>query len=100
MKISSIDPKSFENTAIKLKAMAHPLRIAILNMLDEGNKLTVSEIHTQLDIEQSTASHHLGILKDKGILGSERKGKNSYYFLINENLNHIVDCINKCSECE
>ena len=99
MKISSIDPKSFEKTAIKLKAMAHPLRIAILNMLDGGVKLTVSEIHTNLDIEQSTASHHLGILKDKGVLESERKGKNSYYFLKNENLNHIIDCINKCGDC-
>ena len=99
MKISSIDPKAFEKTAVKLKAMAHPLRIAILNMLDGGKKLTVSEIHTKLNIEQSTASHHLGILKDKGILHSERQGKNSYYFLINENLNHIIECINKCNEC-
>ncbi|NPA67334.1 MAG: helix-turn-helix transcriptional regulator [Chlorobi bacterium] len=82
-----------------LKAMAHPLRIKILNLLSEKTKLTVTQIHTTLGIEQSTASHHLGILKDKGVLQSERKGKNTYYFLKDQNLKSIIECLSKCSEC-
>lgn len=101
MKITeSISPERLENAATMLKAMAHPMRVAILNLLNGGTKLTVSEIHKTLNIEQSTTSHHLGILKDKGVLKSERKGKNSYYFLKNENLEHIINCLNKCTDCQ
>lgn len=80
-----------------LKAMAHPMRIAILNFLEDGKRLTVTEIHEKLQIEQSTTSHHLGILKDKGVLSSKRAGKNTFYFLKSESLSKIMDCINQCS---
>ncbi len=95
-----ISPEKLENAATMLKAMAHPMRVAILNLLRNNSKLTVSEIHIALNIEQSTTSHHLGILKDKGVLRSERIGKNSFYFLRNQNLEHIVECLNKCADCE
>ena len=91
------NPEKLEKASTMLKAMAHPMRVAILNLLNNGVKLTVSEIHTKLGIEQSTTSHHLGILKDKGVLKSERKGKNSFYFLKDKNLEHVIDCLNKCS---
>ncbi len=100
MKKINISSDRLERASTMLKAMAHPMRVAILNLLCNGNKLTVSEIHKTLKIEQSTTSHHLGILKDKGVLKSERKGKNSYYFLKNKNLEHVVECLNKCTECE
>jgi DNA-binding transcriptional ArsR family regulator len=80
-----------------LKAIAHPLRISIVRFLEGGVKLTVTEIHERLGIEQSTASHHLGILKNKGILSSKRDGKNTYYFLKYSILTGILDCIEKCN---
>ena len=73
------------------------MRIAILNFLDDGKKLTVTEIHELLQIEQSTTSHHLGILKDKGVLASQRDGKNTYYYLKHDNLSIIVECISRCA---
>ena len=99
MKITEINPESFEQAATMLKAMAHPMRIAILNMLNGGKKLTVTEIYNSLNIEQSTTSHHLGILKDKGVLKSFRDGKFTFYYLKNENLEHVINCISKCSDC-
>jgi len=96
----NISTDRLEDAATMLKAMAHPMRVAILNILADGKRLTVTEIHQTLKIEQSTTSHHLGILKDKGVLKSERKGKNSYYYLKNKNLEHIVECLNKCTNCE
>ena len=80
-----------------LKAIAHPMRIAILSYLDKGQRLTVTEIHEKLKIEQSTTSHHLGIMKDKGVLSSQRDGKNTYYFLRHEQLSYIVEHIGKCT---
>jgi DNA-binding transcriptional ArsR family regulator len=97
MKISNLSPEQLEKASNMLKAIAHPLRIAILNLLENGKKLTVTEIHEQLNIEQSTTSHHLGILKDKGVLTSQRDGKNTYYFLKHDNLASIVDCVSKCA---
>jgi DNA-binding transcriptional ArsR family regulator len=97
--INKLDNSSLEIAANMLKAMAHPMRIAILKYLEGGKKLTVSEIHELLNIEQSTTSHHLGILKDKGVLCSKREGKNTYYYLKHEILSQIIDCIQKCT-CE
>ena len=95
--INTLQPDQLESAATMLKAIAHPMRIAILSYLEDGQKLTVTEIHEKLNIEQSTTSHHLGIMKDKGVLSSKREGKNTYYFLKHEQLSNIVECIAKCT---
>lgn len=97
MKFEGLTAEQLEIAAGLLKAIAHPMRIAILRYLDNGKQLTVTEIYEYLKIEQSTTSHHLGILKDKGVLGSKREGKNTYYFIKNEKLSEIIDCIQKCT---
>ena len=97
MKIKDLSSEQLERAANMLKAIAHPMRIAILNYLDDGKQLNVTEIHKLLNIEQSTTSHHLGILKDKGVLSSRRIGKHSYYYLKHDNLSNIIECVSKCS---
>ena len=97
MKIQDLDAAQLERAAGMLKAIAHPMRIAILSFLEDGKKLTVTEIHQLLNIEQSTTSHHLGILKDKGVLVSQRDGKNTFYSLKHDSLQTIVNCVSKCS---
>ena len=97
MRLSDLSISQLEQAANMLKAIAHPMRIAILGFLEEGKKLTVTEIHELLGIEQSTTSHHLGILKDKGVLASKREGKNTYYFLKHPNLGNIVTCVSQCT---
>lgn len=95
--VKDLKIEQLELAASMLKAISHPMRIAILNFLEDGKRMTVTEIHEKLKIEQSTTSHHLGILKDKGVLASKREGKNTYYYLRNDNFSKIMDCINKCS---
>jgi len=97
MTFNQINEEQLETAANMLKAIAHPMRIAILRFLESEKSLTVTQIHEKLGIEQSTTSHHLGILKDKGILLSRRVGKNTFYAIKNENLSHIVECVSKCS---
>lgn len=97
MKFSELSSDQLERAANMLKAIAHPMRIAIINYLEDGKKLSVTEIHELLNIEQSTTSHHLGILKDKGVLASQRDGKNTFYYLKHDNLSNIVDCISRCA---
>ena len=98
MEFNELNPDNLEKVANMLKAIAHPLRIAIVGSLEDGNKLTVTEIHKKLGIEQSTASHHLGILKDKGVLSSKREGKNTWYFLKHDNLKTVLRCVSSCCE--
>lgn len=86
-----------DNAAEMLKAIAHPMRMAILDLLEDGKMLTVTEIHELLNIEQSSTSHHLGILKNKGVLASKRKGKNTFYFLKHSKLSNILEVVNMCS---
>jgi len=97
MNLLELKPEQLEKAANMLKAIAHPVRISILNLLQNGERLTVSEIHAQLNIEQSTTSHHLGILKDKDVLANKREGKNTYYFLKHDELSKLIECISQCS---
>ena len=98
MEFKELNPESLEKAAGMLKAIAHPVRISIVGYLEDGKKRTVTEIHKQLGIEQSTTSHHLGILKDKGVLASKREGKNTLYFLKHENLKTVINCVSSCCQ--
>lgn len=91
-----LQPEQLEHAANMLKAIAHPMRIAIIGFLEEGHSLSVTQIHEKLGIEQSTTSHHLGILKDKGVLVSRREGKKTYYSLKHESLKNIIECVSMC----
>ena len=95
--IKELDASRLDTAATMLKAIAHPMRIAILKHLEGGKRLTVSEIHELLGIEQSTTSHHLGILRDKGVLCAKREGKNTFYYLKFEVLSQIVECLETCT---
>jgi len=99
MAITQLEVEQLEKAASMLKAIAHPMRISILNHLDNGKRLSVTQIHETLDIEQSTASHHLGILRDKNVLVAKREGKNTFYSIKFERLNTLIECISKCA-CE
>jgi DNA-binding transcriptional ArsR family regulator len=97
MAINDLTAEQLEKAANMLRAIAHPMRFAILSFLEDGKKRTVTEIHEKLSIEQSTASHHLGILRDKGVLMATRDGKNAYYHLKHNKLSTLIDCISSCA---
>ncbi len=92
-----LDIDKLEMAASKLRAIAHPMRIAIIDLLHE-KQLSVTEIYEKLNIEQASASHHLNILKSKGVLTSRRNGKKIYYSLKNQTLTEIIECINRCNQ--
>ena len=97
MKKTTLDIDKLELAASKLRAIAHPMRIAIIDLLTANPKLTVTQIYTRLNLEQATASHHLNILKNKGLLESKRDGKMIYYALKQTHLSEVIECIDRCS---
>jgi ArsR family transcriptional regulator, virulence genes transcriptional regulator len=92
-----LSPKKLEEAASKLRAIAHPMRIAIIGLLEKKDQMSVTEIYEHLKIEQASASHHLNILKTKGVLDSKRSGKNTFYFLKHESISQIVECLSRCN---
>ncbi|WP_020596297.1 ArsR/SmtB family transcription factor [Spirosoma panaciterrae] len=89
------EEKRIDKAAYVLKAVAHPLRIKIIQMLNENKELNVSAIYKNLNAEQSLISHHLINMRDKGILEIRRSGKNIYYFLVDNAVAEIIECIYK-----
>ena len=87
--------KQIDKEAYVLKAVAHPLRILIIQMLNVNTELNVSTIYKNLNAEQSLISHHLINMRDKGILDIRRSGKNIFYFLVDTAVAEIIDCIYK-----
>jgi len=98
MKVLDINIDKLDQAASKLRAISHPMRIAIIDLLSDGKQMSVTEIYESLDIEQATASHHLNILKNKGVLASKREGKKIFYSLKNITLTEIIECINRCND--
>ena len=97
MKKVQLDVEKLEMAASKLRAIAHPMRIAIIDLLTVNQKLTVTQIYHRLNLEQASASHHLNILQNKGLLESKRDGKMIYYSLKHSHLTQVIDCIDRCS---
>lgn len=95
--LANTDDKVLQRCASMLKAMAHPIRMAIIHLLHQNDQLTVTAIYERLGLEQAVVSHHLGILRDKGILDANRQGKNTFYFLIRPEFMDILKCVQTCA---
>jgi len=72
----------FELHAKLLKALSHPRRLEVVNLLRD-QELCVSDIYEMLDLPQANISQHLMILRDEGILKTKREGKQILYSLAN-----------------
>lgn len=73
----------YEKNAKVFKALCDPNRLMILEMLQSGEKCAC-KILEDLNIVQSTLSHHMKILCDSGLVGSQRNGKWMHYFINQE----------------
>jgi len=88
---------SIEDKVKIFKALAHPVRLRIVEKLSEGEQC-VCVILEMFDIEFSTLSRHLSVLKNAGIVEDDKRGKNVYYRLRCPCIVKVCDCIEKtCS---
>ncbi len=87
--------KQYESQTEQLRAIAHPVRLAILHLLQAKSPLSVTVIYESLGIEQATASHHLKILRQAGILDLKRKGRYAFYTLANPIFSEVLALLKK-----
>jgi ArsR family transcriptional regulator len=92
---SDFDIVFLESATETLRAIAHPVRIVIIELLFENKQMSVKEIHTKIGIEQAVASHHLRIMKSRGVVSVSREGKNSFYSLSRNEYYYIVESLKK-----
>jgi ArsR family transcriptional regulator len=58
-----------------MRALAHPLRLQILEQIDKNGEVHVNNIYNELSIEQSITSQHLKVLRLAGVVAQEKVGK-------------------------
>ncbi|NLZ51690.1 MAG: helix-turn-helix transcriptional regulator [Thermoanaerobacteraceae bacterium] len=84
------DIKSFTDIADRLKALAHPIRLCIVDCLLNKGPCNVSCMENCIKASQSGISQHLAKLKSAGIVKSKRLGNEVYYEIANENIKKLI----------
>jgi ArsR family transcriptional regulator len=66
------------------KALGDPVRLRLVSLIGahQGGEVCVCELTTAFDLTQPTISHHLKVLREAGIIDSERRGTWVYYWLV------------------
>ncbi len=72
-----------------LKALAHPMRLQIIELLKDGER-NVGSIMKILNMQQSSLSRHLTVLREAGILKSRQQGTVIYYDIENHDIFHVL----------
>ena len=78
-----------------LRALAHPLRMKILEFIDQNEMINVNKIYNTLKLEQSITSQHLRILRMAGLVNTEREGKFIHYSINYEKIGSAMHAIRK-----
>ena len=94
--INSELSEKLKRIAFILKIIAHPTRLGIVHLLEQHPYLTVTEICTMLDSEQSLTSHLLQNMRFKGLLSVKREGRKMLYSLKERDVSLIIECLENC----
>lgn len=76
------------------QALAHPTRVAIAEILREGEH-SAGSILDRLDLEQANVSQHLAVLRAKGIVSTRKEGNQVFYTLKHPMLGDVLDVMRR-----
>jgi ArsR family transcriptional regulator len=82
--------------AVKLKALADPVRLRLFSSVAShaGGEACVCDISGGFEVSQPTISHHLKVLRDAGLLTSQRRASWVYYAVVPEALRDLSSLLN------
>ena len=85
-----VERQQAERMAQIAKALADPVRLQLVDVLRKhAGKVCVCELVPLFDLSQPTVSHHLKVLRDAGLVASERRGLWAYYYVNPEALKEL-----------
>jgi len=87
-------PPDWNRVARTLKAVAHPLRLRIIDLLEDGER-SVGEIVEALGAKPAVTSQQLGLMRDRGVLDARRDGNHVYYCIANRHVVDVIHCIRR-----
>jgi ArsR family transcriptional regulator, zinc-responsive transcriptional repressor len=92
------ESRGYEAAGELLRALAAPIRIAIVTELADGQRC-VHELVDALGVAQPLVSQHLRVLRGAGVVRGARRGREIAYTLVDEHVAHIVaDAISHAGE--
>jgi ArsR family transcriptional regulator len=93
-----MDKKVAEHVAEVMKAVGHPVRLQIIELL-ETQEMCVGDIVRALGEKQAITSQQLNMMRGKGVLSCRRDGTKVYYRIENKNVIKLLHCIHDhCKE--
>jgi DNA-binding transcriptional ArsR family regulator len=96
MEVRKIRQELYVHRTQVVKALAHPLRLAIIDLLSAKEEICVCELVDILDCDQPSLSKHLAILKNAGVITSSRDGTRVMYQICTP---YIIPCIKNFFYC-
>jgi ArsR family transcriptional regulator len=85
-----IEREQAERMVTVAKALGDPIRMQLVDVLRKhAGKVCVCELVPLFDLSQPTVSHHLKVLREAGIVGSERQGLWAYYYVNPDSLEEL-----------
>jgi ArsR family transcriptional regulator, arsenate/arsenite/antimonite-responsive transcriptional repressor len=81
--------RSADPDVMLLSALADPVRLSIVRQLAANDGICACDFTECCDVSQPTISHHLKVLREAGIVGSERRGLWAYYYVNPEALEEL-----------
>lgn len=91
---TKIDPARLVKAAAVLKCVAHPIRLRIVELLEDGEK-TVGDLQAELGVTQSVTSQHLSQMRVRGLLAARRSGTQVYYGIANPDVVKVIHCVRR-----
>lgn len=85
-----------EFASTMLKTAGHPVRLRIVELLEQNETAPVHQLQEQLQLPQPVVSQHLNKMKVLGLLKSQRRGGMVYYSIAMPQLLQLLDCIRGC----
>jgi ArsR family transcriptional regulator, arsenate/arsenite/antimonite-responsive transcriptional repressor len=78
-----VERDTADRMAVVAKALGDPIRLQLIDVLRKhAGKVCVCELIPLFDVGQSTVSHHLKVLRQAGLVDSERRGLWAYYYVL------------------
>jgi DNA-binding transcriptional ArsR family regulator len=93
-----LDYVELRKAVLVLRAVNHKLRQQIMELLEENEQMTVTDLYIKLRLEQSVASQHLAILRRAGVVATQRQGKFIYYRVDKKRLSDISRLVEELTE--
>ena len=91
--VTTINHEKLDDSTQILRALAHPLRMKILQFIDKHETINVNKIYNTLKLEQSITSQHLKVLRLSGLVKANKDGKFMHYSIDYDKVGQAIKAI-------